>query len=259
MFQDFNKTHKDINYNYTESLFDICRDSVTTNNPLCNKRNKKKREVKKMKTICFLLVMFTSMGFAQTNNTVNESDNNQNMSYDYPRHSIDLGISYWNNSKSGTSVRVPGVDISTGGVSGKLMYNFYPDEDFAFNISVGAMAVEVKAWAFHEHTSTVVPIMMGMKYYFVQLPQSTFVRPYLSGSMGILFGTESSLEILSVKEHTESAMGGYAGLGTDIILGSLVKLHADIGYNLFTDFSEEIGSRKNYSGVEYSFGIGFMF
>jgi hypothetical protein len=259
MYQDSNETCEGSNINDTESLFITCRDSFTTNNTLYNKRNKKKREDKKMKTICFLLVMFTSMGIAQINNSVNESDNNQNMSYDYPRHSFDLGISYWNNSKSGTSVKVPGITIGTGGVSGKLRYNFYPDENFAFNVSVGAMAAKVEAWAFHEHTSTVVPVMMGMKYYFVQLSQSNPFRPYLFGSMGILFGTESSVEILSVEEHTESAIGGYAGIGSDIILGSLVKLHADIGYNLFTDFSEEIGGRKNYSGAEFSFGIGFMF
>ena len=77
--------------------------------------------------------------------------------------------------------------------------------------------------------------------------------------MRILFGTESSVKILSVEERTESAIGVYAGIGSDIILGSLVKLHADVGYNLFTDFSEEIGSRKNYSGPKFSIGLGLMF
>jgi hypothetical protein len=259
MFRDFNITCKDINNNDTESLLIMCRDSVTTNKFLCNKRNKKKREENKMKTICFLLVLFSTIGFTQTDNSVQGDNSSINKSFNYPKHSIDLGISYWNNSKSGTSVRVPGVTIGTGGVSGKVTYNFYPDENFAFNLSVGAMAARVEAWTFHEHTSTVVPVMMGMKYYFVQSSQSNPFRPYLSGSMGILFGTESSVEFLSVKEHTESAIGGYAGIGSDIILGGLVKLHADIGYNLFTDFSEEIGGRKNYSGAEFSFGIGFMF
>ncbi|UCH66818.1 MAG: hypothetical protein JSW63_06775 [Ignavibacterium sp.] len=212
-----------------------------------------------MKAICFLLVIFSTIGFTQTDKSVQSRNKAINSSYNYPMHSIDLGISYWNNSKTGTSVKVPGVDIGTGGASGKLIYNFYPDENLAFHVSAGAMAVEVKVWTFHEHTSTVLPIMIGMKYYFTQLFQNKYIRPYITGSMGILFGTESSVEILLVEEHTESALGGYAGIGSDIILGSLVKLHADIGYNLFTDFSEEIGSRKNYSDAEFSFGIGFMF
>jgi hypothetical protein len=216
-------------------------------------------EDNKMKAICFLLVIFSTISFTQTNKAVQTSNKAINNIYKYPMHSIDLGISYWNNSKTGTSINVPGVDIGTGGASGKIIYNFYPDEDLAFHVSAGAMAVEVRVRTFHEHTSTVLPIMIGMKYYFAQLFQNKFIRPYVSGSMGILFGTESSLEILSVEEHTESAMGGYAGIGSDIILGSLVKLHTEIGYNLFTDFSEEVGSRKNYSGAEFSFGIGFMF
>jgi hypothetical protein len=255
MFLDFKKTCEDININGTESLlFNICRISVSVHKLRC-----KKRKDKKMKAMCFLFILFSTIGFAQTNKSVQSGNNAINRSYNYPMHSIDLGISYWNNSKSGTSIKVPGVHIGTGGVSGKLIYNFYPDENIAFHVSVGAMAVEVNAWTFHENTSTVIPVMMGMKYYFAQLFPSDFIKPYISGSMGILFGTKSSVEIILVEEHTESAMGGYAGIGSDIVLGSLVKLHADVGYNLFTDFSEEIGNRKNYSGAEFSFGIGFMF
>ena len=54
-------------------------------------------------------------------------------------------------------------------------------------------------------------------------------------------------------------MGLYAGIGSDFILGSLIKLQADIGFNLFTDFQNNIGSRKNYSGPEFAVGIGIMF
>ena len=77
--------------------------------------------------------------------------------------------------------------------------------------------------------------------------------------VGMLHGSESGIKILSVNQHSETAMGGYLGIGTDVILGSLVKLHTDLGYNLFTEFERPIGSRDNYSGPEFSLGIGFMF
>ena len=216
-----------------------------------------------MKAICFLLVLLSTIGFTQTDNPV-QNDNSSdsiNRSNDYPMHSIDLRISYRNNSRSAVSVGISGVsvDVGTGGVSGSVMYNFYPNDRFAFNVSVGAMSTEVKVKTFSNYTSTVIPLMMGMKYYFVQLSQSNPFRPYVFGSMGILFGTETATGILNVHTQTETAIGASAGIGSDIILGSLIKLHADISYNLFTDFSEEIGSRKNYSGPEFSFGIGFMF
>ena len=216
-----------------------------------------------MKAICFLLVLFSTIGFTQNNNIV-QSDNRSssiNVNNDYPMHSVDLRISFWNNSQSAVSVGFGGVsvDAGTGGISGRIMYNYYPNSMYSFNISAGVMNTEVKVQNFSTYTSTVIPIMMGMKYFFVDSPENNTFRPYISGSIGGLFGTESATGILNIYSHNETAIGASAGIGSDIILGSLVKLQADISYNLFTDFSEEIGSRKNYSGPEFSFGIGFMF
>ena len=200
-----------------------------------------------MKTICFLLLIFSTVGFTQDNN--------------FPKHSIDLRISFWNKSQSGVTVGFQGVSVKTGagGISGKIMYNYYPNKTYSINISAGVMSSEVSVENLSDYVSTVVPIMMGVKYYFIDLPANSTFRPYLAGSIGGLFGTESATGFLRVYTHTETAVGGYAGIGSDIILGSLVKLHTDVGYNLFTDFNEEIGSRKNYSGAEFSFGLGFMF
>jgi hypothetical protein len=216
-----------------------------------------------MKAICFLLVLFSTIGFAQTDNTV-QNDNSSdsiNRSNDYPMHSIDLRVSFWNNSQSAVTVGFYGVSVETGtgGVSGELMYNYYPNSIYSFNVSAGVMNTEVRVYNFSTYTSTVIPIMMGMKYYFIDYSVDNPFRPYISGSIGGLFGTESAAGILNVYTHTETAIGASAGIGSDIILGSLIKLHADISYNLFTDFAEEIGSRKNYSGPEFSIGLGFMF
>jgi len=216
-----------------------------------------------MKKMFFLLVIILILVLPQFY-VAQQTDyyaTNDSPNMELPRHSIDLRISFWNNSQSNVSVGVTGVsvDAGTGGISGRIMYNYYFNDEYAFNFSAGAMATEVKVRTLSNYTSTVVPIMMGMKYFFIGSSEEGLFRPYLSGSMGVLFGTESNVEVLSVQSHTESAMGLYAGFGSDFILGSLIKLHADVGYNLYTDFTEEIGSRKNYSGPEFSFGIGFMF
>jgi hypothetical protein len=215
-----------------------------------------KRREKKMKAICFLIVLYSTIGFTQNNDLV-QSEN----STDYPKHNIDLRVSFWNNSQSAVSVGFLGVSVETGtgGISGRIMYNYYPNSSYSFNISAGVMNNEVRVENLSNYVSTVIPIMMGMKYYLMDFSGNNPFRPYISGSIGGLFGTESATGILRVHTHTESAIGASAGMGSDIILGSLIKLHADISYNLFTDFSEEIGSRKNYSGPEFSLGIGFMF
>lgn len=216
-----------------------------------------------MKAICFLIVLISTISFSQSNNPV-QSDNNSdsiNGINCYPMHSLDLRISFWNNLQSAVSVGIGGVSVETGngGISGTIMYNYYPNRTYSFNISAGVMSTEVKVQNLSTYTSTIIPILMGMKYFFMDSHENNIFKPYLSGSIGALFGTETSAGILNAHTHTETAIGASAGMGSDIILGSLVKLQADISYNLFTDFEEEIGSRTNYSGPEFSFGIGFMF
>lgn len=216
-----------------------------------------------MKAICILLVLFSTICLAQNTNSLqidNDSDFTNRMN-DYPKHSIDLRISMWRNSSSDVSVEVPGVsiDVGSGNTGGRIMYNYYPNKSYAFTFSVGVLSTEVKVKTFSNYTSIIAPIMMGVKYFPIQNEYDQPFRPYLSGMVGMLHGSESNVKILYVGNHSETAMGGYLGFGADMILGSLVKLHTDLGYNLFTEFEKPIGSKENYSGPEFSFGIGFMF
>jgi hypothetical protein len=185
----------------------------------------------------------------------------ENYCNEYPKHGVDLRLAFWDHSSGGAAVNLNGlsIDVGTGGVSGEIMYNFYSSPDLAFTFSVGLMAAEVNVETFSNYTSTVAPVMMGLKYYFLSIDSNSALRPYLSGSFGVLLGMESGVKAFSVGTRTETTIGANARFGTDIILGSLVKLHADIGYNLFSDFGEEIAGKKNYSGAEISFGVGFTF
>jgi len=216
-----------------------------------------------MKTICILIVFFSTVAFTQ-NNSIMQGDTGSesiNQLNEFPRHSIDLSVSFWNNSQSAVSVGYQGVSVETGNgaISGSLMYNYYPNSGYSFNVSVGVLSTEVRVENFSNYTSIIIPIMLGMKYYLIDYSPDNPFRPYIAGSIGGLYGTESTVGIANVRYHNETAFGVSGGIGSDIILGSLIKLHAGIGYNLFTDFKEEIGSRKNYSGPEFSCGLGFMF
>jgi hypothetical protein len=216
-----------------------------------------------MKKLFALLVILSTVVLAQSNkddqiNTSSMPDTQQNL---LSKHSIDLKVSFWNSSESAVSVGFHGysVETGTGGISGEIMYNFYPNSIYSFNLSAGVKNTEVKVENFSTYTSTVIPIMMGMKYYLMDYSMNNPFRPFVGVSIGGLIGTETGVEMINVGTHTETAVGASAGLGSDIILGSLVKLQAEISYNLYTDFNEEIGGNKNYSGPEFSLGIGFMF
>jgi hypothetical protein len=216
-----------------------------------------------MKALVLLFVLFSTVYFAQ-NTSLLESNHNSsiiNQNNEYPKHSIDLRFSMWRNSSSDVSVKFTGVSIDVGGGStgGRLMYNYYPNEFYAFTFSIGVLSAQINVNAISNYTSSIIPVMMGAKYFLVSDNGDQPFKPYLSGMIGILQGTESGIKILSVNQHSETAMGGYLGVGTDVILGSLVKLHTDLGYNLFSEFEQPIGSKDNYSGPEFSFGVGFMF
>jgi hypothetical protein len=49
------------------------------------------------------------------------------------------------------------------------------------------------------------------------------------------------------------------GVGADALLGSLVKIGMLADYLYMPDFEKTVGSRKNYSGFNLSFNVGFMF
>jgi hypothetical protein len=213
--------------------------------------------MKKSIVLAVLLFIFTARficgeGYSDSSNAKPETTKR--------KHSIDLKIAYWN-VNSGVSITTPGVsiDVGFGGISGKIVYNYYPNNVFSFFISAGGMVPKVSINTLSNHTCVLSPIAMGLKYYLTpELEDNTF-QPYIAGGMEILVGSESSVEILSVGSHTESAMGAYAGVGTDILVSRLIKFSMDIGYNLISDFAEPLGGRKNYTGPEFSFGIGLMF
>lgn len=177
------------------------------------------------------------------------------------RHSIDLKLAYWLNTKSGVSVQSDEytVEADKGGLSGKIAYGYYFDGDFALYVSAGILQSRATITGYSVEASTIVPVLAGCKYYLTKLSNSTAARLYLLGAPGLLIGSESDIARTSLNAHTETAFIIYVGAGIDFILGSVVKLTADVGYNLAADFSESIAGRKNYSGPEISVGFGFTF
>jgi hypothetical protein len=177
------------------------------------------------------------------------------------RHTVSLDIAYMTHITSGASIRVPGAIIDSGrtGLTGKVGYNHFFNERLALHVSCGIWQTEVRFTPYSFETSTVAPVLLGVKYYPLKFTHESSVKPFMLGGAGIVLGAASGVRTLSSASHTESAALAYLGAGSDFVLGSLVKLTTGLGYHLTTDFSESIGGKKNYSGPEFSFGVGFMF
>jgi opacity protein-like surface antigen len=76
---------------------------------------------------------------------------------------------------------------------------------------------------------------------------------------GPFIGSEVNNTILSQESRTETAFGGRLGAGIDFFLSDHFKAGANAGYNMMSDFSAPVGARSNYSGADFSCGIGYIF
>jgi hypothetical protein len=98
-----------------------------------------------------------------------------------------------------------------------------------------------------------------MRYFLPQPEPEDRVRPYLSLGIGSYVGSEAENTLLSQSAHSESVIGGRAGVGLDAFLGSWFKLGATVGYNVMSDFKVPVGARNNFNGYDMSVGFGFVF
>jgi hypothetical protein len=88
------------------------------------------------------------------------------------------------------------------------------------------------------------------------------VKLYLATGLGPVIGlhTGGSVDESTAFVGTRAAMtfGGFVGGGADVLLGRRWSLGVSAGYRWMADFSETIGTRKNYSGIDVGIGIGWM-
>ena len=176
------------------------------------------------------------------------------------RHSIDLSFGYYGNSGSVASIGTPGynVKIMNDDMTGKVAYNYFLNDTFAFQLSLGIFQPKFRFTTQSVGTSSIIPVLLGIKYYPFRLPDS-HIRPYAMTAAGLVIGSAAGTGPYFVRAHTERAVLLNLGLGCDFELGSLVKLTSGIDYNFSTDFSNPVAGSENYRGVEFFFGFGFMF
>jgi opacity protein-like surface antigen len=186
----------------------------------------------------------------------------------YNRHSLTVQMGLLNWATTETDVAVGGVatDSRTNGFVGTLTYAYRAALDWAATISVGVLNAEAGTSAsgagIETETAAVMPILFGAKYSPAFSSRRSSVRPYLWGAVGpyLGFATHSRAGAgVSSETISETAFGFRTMGGADWFLGAHLTLGAGVGYHFVTDFDEPIGTEDNYSGPEFSVGIGFVF
>jgi len=181
------------------------------------------------------------------------------------RSALGFNIGLWGGSSATNTAAVTGVrsEAKTNGLSGSMLYAHWLQENLSLTLSAGLLSGEasstVSSSGFNQRASTVIPLLIGIKYYLPAPAPEDAIRPFLSAAVGPFIGMEAKNTVLFQEAFSETAFGGRLGAGIDFLLGQHFTLGAGVGYNLMADFDTPIGARKNYNGAEFAFGFGYIF
>ncbi len=181
---------------------------------------------------------------------------------------LELHAGMWTGASVTNEVGASGVRASADVNSfvGGLLYAYGLRENVAVTVSAGVLSaganVRVGAGTVSEESGTVVPLLLGLRYYVPSPKPGAKVRPFLSAAAGPYVGNGQSVRIASTvveEAHTEAAFGGRFGGGIDAHLGQRFKLIVNVGYNVMTDFSTPVTGRRSFNGGDFSAGVGYTF
>jgi outer membrane protein W len=181
------------------------------------------------------------------------------------RSAIELNLGFWGGAKASNTIGPTGIqsEAGTNGFVGGLGYSYWLRENLSLTVTASLLSAQANTtfstFNVTQQASTVVPLLLGLRFYIPEPESGENIRPFLSAAVGTYFGSEATSALLFQQAHTETAVGGRLGVGADFFLGNHFNLGANVGYHLMTDFENTIGARKNYSGAEFSLEIGYIF
>jgi hypothetical protein len=181
------------------------------------------------------------------------------------RSGLEFSLGLWGGAKASNAFTSTGIrqEAVTSGFSGGLLYSYGMKEHLAATLSLGFLGGEasstVSGSTVQQQASSIVPILVGMRYYVAEPTAEDRVRLFLSAAVGSFLGFEASNTTLGQEARSESTFGGKAGAGIDFFLNTHFKLLVTAGYNLMSDFKTPIGARVNYNAGEFALAFGYVF
>ena len=181
------------------------------------------------------------------------------------RNAIGFNAGLFTGSKSSSTVNINGLntEVSSNGFAGNIFFTHWIKEYLSVKLSAGLLTgssnVSVNVLNTVQQSSAVFPILLGLNYYIPEPTSSDAIRPFISASAGTYIGTEAKNTIISQQVHSETAIGGRAGIGADFLISDHFTLGANLGYNFMANFSEPIGGKTNFNGADFSIQLGYVF
>ncbi len=203
--------------------------------------------------------------------------------YSVKRSRVELRGGYWNPGGESTTNIDGLVWQSTENMMGSVAYTYQLNKNLALMVRYAGLFAEAKnnvgVLGISQDVVSILSFLLGARYYW-PLASSPF-RPYVVASAGSYFLQDIYQKVgigqdvrederedeEDDREYTgqlvqavkaQATIGTYVGGGIDFAIGRYLMLGAGAGYHLIADFSEPIRGRNNFSGLELSFSLSFL-
>lgn len=215
---------------------------------------------KSLKVLILLFFFLPPVLFSQENN---ESDTKKiNL---IGKHSICVNLGFISQT---SAVTIDPLNVSNKtNFQASLSYNYWVLNEFAFEGSIGfinsSVNNDVSIFGIEQKTAVVTNYYFGAKYspVFKSIPSS--LRPFTRLLAGAVIGSATEEKIsgglLKSNSTTQTVLSVKLGIGADAILDKYLRFGLAVDYLYMPDFSESVGTRKNYSGFNFSFILGAIF
>ena len=187
------------------------------------------------------------------------------------RNRVECRLGMWRGTGEPEVLPKFAAGAQTVDLRGGFQYTRFLRESLAATLSLDVLSAQadlvmwdgVSFAATSRQRSEIISIPVGLRWNPLRGDLRTKpVKLYLAASLGPVIGshTGGSVDAVTAFAGTRVAMtvGGSLGGGVDVLVGRHWSLGVSAGYNWMADFSQTIGTRKNYSGVDVGIGIGWV-
>ncbi len=152
------------------------------------------------------------------------------------------------------------------GTVGSLCYAYWVDQEWSIGLSANFLdagaSTSVTVGQVTSEAATVTSVLFGAHYCPAALSIGRSVKPFASASVGPYMGSATNSHVgPTVVENTsvsDSAVGLQVEVGADVFFATRFTAGVALGYDFVSAFDRQIGSHTNYSGPEFSLGLGFL-
>jgi len=174
------------------------------------------------------------------------------------RHSLFFNAGLRLNTSNFVGISASGVNASSGFI-GAIGYGYWFADQWSLNFSVGVFSPEAAIGNQGFSSVMILPIQLGLRYYPSVLLLGNVGRPYIGASAGSYLQMSSGVGGSGISAGSQAVLGAQLTAGVDLFVANWLRFGPSVSYHAVGEFNQAIGTRKNYSGAEFSLNVGVVF